>query len=523
MRGTFLTGHVCALFLVICLLGGSPARGQDSEGNPFKHLLNSENYRKRLEALMPRFEEILEEAKSECPELGIQATGVLPGSLADRSGVIEGDVITRVDGRGMWDRLAPLTDEDTQFEFFNPQKGLVTAEAEPGKYGIYNQLYERPDLFYLRNSEQRNPEWDCEVTMGIHLRETDPLLAESAWYHAFEKGYQPDLLSHYMLLEFGYLRQERDPEIPGEFLKQIAAAERKNPGTSRALLPAISKSLLSCGSMQIMEQLKTAYPELPWTDGEIAKLKSFIGSGIPGGEKTLLERATALRGELVTKQIISTMKPHEEKRVAPFAFLRGRTINVGVGKYWQGEGTFREGKLKNFHLQSWVRMRRKHNETPFSNAFRLEIIEAGKGPFARSERYKHTGYPGSMQLLKMVLHSSEKFPETKMELSSSSVEPVLTYLRFPFFVPKAPHEEEGGNESESDPLAGLDKPRPKEADPFKIDIIRLENEVGLYVNEYCYIHMPCDSAVESVRILCHASGMDIAFGSFDVWALNLAE
>jgi len=504
---------------IIIFAGIFPLTAQEQE-NPFRDLLNTETYQKRLEELRPRFAELEEEAASGLPAIGLEVVDIVDGGQADRAGVSEGDILMALDDQRLWGVVPMIRKDEMQIVTFHRLgEGTETFEVTPDKLGTSTLSFYRPEMAYLQNSAKRNDQWDLEVTMGIALRDENPILAETAWHYAMEKGYPEDVYSRYFKTLFAFNRQKVTQTELREFVESVSSLKEEAEGF---LLPGLGSFLGATRSPDLMEALLSANgATMPWTGEELEILSQWDrGNPEPDGA-ALLARAKTLHGKNITRSIQSTLKKHQEKPYRPFAFPPGYTHKVSAGRYRLMEGAPPEsqGKLKNVHVHAVVTTRALGRHSHWMNAFRVAVVDNGKGPFERSQRYKDTGIKASARLIYASVNCSKRTPVPYLNVGGGT-EPRWLIRDLPLEFPEVPGEQKAEEQAEYDPLAGLNQLKVQPAKAFSFDLIRLNGEVAFYINDFCYVHYPCDPEIDDVKVHMHICGLEMKFDEFNIWRLK---
>ncbi|WP_010585933.1 PDZ domain-containing protein [Schlesneria paludicola] len=167
-----------------------------AEAPVFRNQLPPDIFQQRSRMVLERLGDLSKLTASPIPDRGVRITRVLPDSQAITWNLKPDDLITKIDSIELWGGSLPNTTAQRKVTIFRcAENRSQTMKAEPGKIGILTGLHWRPELTYLRNKSSRNPKWDEFVVVGAHSCQSDPDLAETAWFHAVEAGYRPDGLS----------------------------------------------------------------------------------------------------------------------------------------------------------------------------------------------------------------------------------------------------------------------------------------------------------------------------------------
>ena len=176
---------------------GDPIEWRAPSARPtFRKLLVKKDYRDRFDAALKEIGGFAKLKKSRAPVVGFRIDSVLPDSQATRLGIKAGDVLIAIDKKRLWTmRRFGERDSRRRLEYYSKAADANrTVTLRPGKLGIRQSRHYRPELRFAR-SHDRVPKWADAVLVGIARRFSDPDLAETAWHHAIDGGYQPDRLS----------------------------------------------------------------------------------------------------------------------------------------------------------------------------------------------------------------------------------------------------------------------------------------------------------------------------------------
>ena len=511
-----LFGRGWLFALIIVFAGIFPLTAQEQE-NPFRDLFNSETYQKRLHELIPRFEKAEEEAALGMPAAGKEVVRVVVGGQAEKAGVSVGDIFTKLDDQLLWGGVPWFRTEEVQkATFFRPGKGEYSFDVtSPELVGIREVPFYRPEIYYLRTRKKRSPEWDRDVAMGMILHEENPTLAETAWHQAVEKGYPQDEITKYFSTLFAFNRQRAHYSDMREFVETMADAEEVDP----AFLPGLLTFLVATHSTDLIETLVRKNPaKIPWTIQEAKSLNEWWQADTRRklDASALLTRSKLARKENVKWRLVSTSKEHQEKPYRPFAFPLRHVFEVGAGKYWSFNANS-SIPLKNVHIRGVARARLTGRDPNWLNTFWVAIGNNGPGQYPKDVRYQPRGLRASARLaiFGFVFPNDASLPDL---LVAGGMEPRWEIQRFPVDIPEIPQEtvEENEDGLQSELLIEVER----EGRAFSFDVIRLENQVAVFVNDYCYLYYPCDPEIDDVFISMFMSGVEVRFDEFDIWRLE---
>lgn len=167
-----------------------------AEAPAFRDLLSAEVFQERSRVFLEQLGDFSKLAASNIPDHAVRIVGIVPDGQAAPWNLKPGDLITKIDTFDLWGGHLPNWGKSRKVTLYRfADNRTVNVKAEGGRMGIFMGSHWRPELTYLRTTGLRNPKWDHFVVVGAAARDSDPELAEAAWFRAMEAGYLPDGLS----------------------------------------------------------------------------------------------------------------------------------------------------------------------------------------------------------------------------------------------------------------------------------------------------------------------------------------
>lgn len=188
----------------------SPPRPHDAAGDPMDwnppadspalHAhYDDEEYAKRVKAARAQIN--LDALRNPGrPVGGVLVQDVLPASQAQKLGITAGDILMSIDGVPIGshgddeDINAARNGQSQQLALWSARSGQRTVTIEAGKIGVRCYTGRRLAEGYARSS-QRDPRWDEAMLVASSTYMSDPLLAETALFHARQAGFAGQLFT----------------------------------------------------------------------------------------------------------------------------------------------------------------------------------------------------------------------------------------------------------------------------------------------------------------------------------------
>jgi hypothetical protein len=221
----------------------------------FRQMLKMEEFDKRFEAARGKLPAVEELEKNPGPAFGLEVEKIVSGSQAEELGLVVGDVIVGLDGKGVWTdaQFAQMRMNEVQeLSVIRPGQGKArSVKLKAGPLGIVGRTYSHPELAYMRG-EKRSKRWDDLVRVALATCSSDPILAEMAMSAAIRRDYPQGWTSDFVglvvnaeqgrareAMEFLYF-MEKEPgaqerPVPYELVYRAAMADFKLPQALVAL------------------------------------------------------------------------------------------------------------------------------------------------------------------------------------------------------------------------------------------------------------------------------------------------
>ena len=163
----------------------------------FRERLVGEAYQTRARLVLNELGDLKSLEQSPIPDHGIRVARINGDGQAITLKLQEGDILTKIDQIDLWGGAIPNQGARRKVSVFEATtKKLRSVNAEPGRFGIDLASHWRPELTYLRSKERRNTKWDEFVVVGCRCIDSDPDVAETAWFNALKAGYKRDELAN---------------------------------------------------------------------------------------------------------------------------------------------------------------------------------------------------------------------------------------------------------------------------------------------------------------------------------------
>ncbi len=523
-----------------------------AEENPFQNLLDDFSYQKALGRMTVTLLEAEELAKSKMPTTGARVAKIAPGYQAINLGIRTGSILDELDKQKLWGNV-PWNERrsDSQLLLINPEKLRKAFTVAPGIVGLRYVEHYRPELFYIRRETEQGTLWYEHAMVGAMHWEADPKLGETAWHKAIEAGYPQDAYSDY----FAALFAQHRPDGAGKELDRFMARFGPTEKIPNVYLPRLTYLLASTGNLKHLKRLsKQEGDNFPWLKTDLSKLNKW-SRGKPLPETSLLERAKALHGKRVTEKLKTFAQPMAGVITKPLPdfFTKvpskiSQPSGSGSMKLFFGQ----ELLLNNIHLSADITVECKIRDKEYGSHMTFFFEEQYPNRYQPPQPTKSnptidsliTGIPTRTRYPKdQSSHYPTKFryPQTEplsfkqvltfglvynvnsdvpaLHISGSQTEALLRQ--------RSPHlsmsRAGGADESwdlQHEELSQRRLDEIQELRTMKVDMVRLGNEAGIYLNGVCYYHMPVGSLDNGIAIGYKLSGVDVTFSNFSVWKLR---
>ena len=459
-------------------------------GNPFRELLNEQTYEDEKARMKQSFEQTAKLSVAGMPLTGAEVFAVRPDTPAANAGLRSGDVIYRIEnqvlwGESLWSRRSK---RDQQFYSISLDRGKNTFWLPPGPTGIVHRPYNRIDLAYLKLRGNRSPKWDKDVVLACLKWQSDAALAETAWHRAINSGYSPDVLSAYFAAVFKMQQPGGAEAETSEFLAYFKSAGVVPNMFVQGLLPLLSAN----GRVaDLSDSVTQRSPHFPWTADDIVRLQDWQKSG------------AAFAGSLldVKKKDISAELQHLSGDLSGMPYVAAATTRVAPGSL-QSESFGLARPLKNTHLQMRLKLRTSGDHAAIPSALRLSVVKRDQSAAKRPVRYPAVRpYHDIRMVSAAFLAGGNDGRHDRLSMSSSGLE--ATWSAW---------SRDAEVLAEYDVHARLELDRPDahlggDHEFVTLDLVRLENEVAVYLNGACYLRLPADASVDDVAFDLQRSGV----------------
>lgn len=471
--------------------------------NPFRQLLSTKDFEDNKRQLADEVETVGQLTVNGMPLDGAEIVTVPAGGAAEREGLRIQDVITRA---GRWEAwggqpLLRMPNRKQQIFLIRPEGGKkMNYWAEPGDLGVQTRIYNRPEIAFLRGTSNRSPDWDRDLVAAMLSWRRDPVFAETAWHFAVEKGCDVDLLGAYFAAIFRAQWQDKSGQVDASidrFVSHFESVEKIPTVFLSGLVPVLAAQ----GRLDELAALsKIRSPNFPWSPAVFERMKEWrSGKGPPA--PSLLGAGD--EGKDITAELIRFV-----------GSSAGGEFKVDATSY-VAEGEFKletfgvERPLKNVHLRWVFQIETISRSTGRPAALRLAITRRDTSRSRPPVRYKPIPPFHDVRLVSAALLGKNDGGESRLQLSSSGVEAAWQMWTRQLAFPR-PNVFVLRNE--------LDRPDLDlaAARTNQLDLIRVDGEVGVWLNGVPCLQMPVDPAIEDVRFHLHQSGAVLNTQEFKV-------
>ncbi len=483
-------GPIFALLVAktaLTLSGNSSACAAE---NSFRDLLSEERYEEEKARMKQQFEWAAQLSVAKMPLTGAEVFLVRPDTPAANAGLKSGDVIYRIENQTLWGESLwirrPIRDQ--QFYAVSPDKGKLTFWVPPGPIGVVHRPFNRIDLAYLKLRTNRSAKWDKDVVLACLKWQTDAALAETAWHRAIDNGYSPDLLSDYFAAVFKMQQVGGAEAETTKFLSHFKSAAV----VPTMFVPGLLPLLTSTGRIDALSDLSThRSPVFPWTPDDIVRLQAWqkAGAAFPG---SLVE---------VKKKEITGELQHLSGDLSGMPYGAATSARVAPGSL-ESESFGLARPLKNAHLKIRLKLRTSGDHAAIPSALRLSIVKRDQSAAKRPVRYPAVRpYHDARMVSAAFLAGGNDGTDDRLSMSSSGLE--ATWSAWSRNI-------EVLAEFDVHARAELDRPDARlggDHEFVTLDLIRLENEVAVYLNGASYLRLPVDPTVDDVSFDLQRSGV----------------
>jgi hypothetical protein len=493
---TFVTGWLMALCPNVTVAQDDAAVGAaGKKANPFRQLLSPKDYEDAKRQLRDDIETVGKLMVSGMPLDGAQIVAVPTGGVADQAGLRNDDVIYRAGRWEVWGGQPPLRMQNRKQQIFavRPEDGKkLDYWAEPGALGVRIRIYNRPEIAFLRGRGNRSPDWDRDLVAAMLAYRSDPAFAETAWHLAVERGCEVDRLGAY----FAAIFRAQWPDDAGQvdaaidrFVGHFESVEKIPSVFLTGLVPLLAAR----GRIEDLAALShVRSPNFPWRPAVFEKMREWR----PGGgslSPLLLSQSGASKGKDITRELVRFVGG-----AAQGEFRIEATEHVGAGAF-KLETFGLERPLKNAHLRWVFQIESITRPEGRPAALRLAIIRGDTSRSRPPVRFPAIPPFHDVRLVAVALLGKSDEGDSRLELSSSGVEAAWQMWTRQLAFPK-PNVFVLRTELDR-PDADLAASRTNE-----LDLIRIDGEVGVWLNGTPCLQLPVDPAIDDVRFHLHLSG-----------------
>ncbi|MFK5921095.1 MAG: hypothetical protein QM496_02880 [Verrucomicrobiota bacterium] len=487
--------------------------------SPFRELISGAEYREKMQVADSRLE------AADCyglaadlsnPAVGIKLLAIPRGSNAERAGIEKGSIIVK---RGEWKSWAKFThmisiNEPYIAQLVNPSGKVEEVEMEPGYFDAPYAKVHRLDVAYLRGEiGTSRVRWDRHILVACFYRKDDPAFAETALYHAVKSGYQEDAFTDFLRTIIKMNTGEGPAQDMERFLSHFEGKD-----IPWVYIPPLHNVLAVTGRIDFMQRIvEEAGDNCIYDNAVIKQFLEWTEGAVKWPEGSLLDRAKANRGESITGIFDSARRMGGRVFPAP-AIDEKLEIKTAPGSYYHTEYTS-ENIPQNFHYHIKAKMVATGLHRRWATRFRVSIADlySEQEPIPPDLRFPKTSNPFVYQFMNLNIGSN--FYNTVVDTVGNSLPGMILnrqeVVSIPFIDrPALPENLQIRFKNEKSKYT-------KEPQAVDIDLIRYHNEMGIYVNGICFLHLPTDpEPTRKIDFNIHAVGLNMTIEQQQVWALE---
>ncbi len=490
-----------------------------SPNNPFRELYSREEYDKRTEAADKFADEAIRlAAETNYPTTGLKFTSIVEGANIDKAGVQKGSILYQRGDRKSWARYLPYRVAMPGLynaHFYGPDGNEQPVDLEPGLFGARISRVYRPDIAYLRNEiGKRDPKWDRYLIIAGASYSSNAKLTETALHHAIEAGYRQDALTDFFQVLFKTFSREGPVKEMEKFLSHFEGKE-----IPWVYVPPLQRVLLVTGRIDFMQRIaEQAGDNCAFDAPVLEKFRQWTEGQTKWPEESLLDRAVAKRGDSIAD--IFTSSRREGSKLYPADPVDGALrYSTPPGSSFHIE--FVSDKMPhNIHFHTTLKLKATGIDRKWQTKFRIDwayLYPDGK-KLPVNPRFPSTMY---WTPARRFLHLSlgKVYSNSVLEVSALSLPGYTLTHETPLFIPfvKYPILPEflvERFEESKDILAAEPK-------TMEIDMIRYHNEIGIFIDGICYLHLPTNPhPSKKIDLNMRSQGMNVAVEKQDVWELR---
>lgn len=428
-------------------------------------------------------------ADTDEPAFGMRIEAVTPGSQAETIGLKPGDFIFQVGTRAMrgfvdWRREG----EETLFFCRDGKKGTATIQS--GLIGVNFVESFRPQIAYLRGEIGRaDPRWDEATVTALSLLASDPESALKHWEAVKALDYPADELDAFVRA-FASWRLGRNVPVREAY----AAVDGEFKTMPRLYAAFLEDMAYATGQIDLLRSLHLADPDSSKVNAAHLKTWDTL-SAKPVQARKLLDLAKRLRDRDLVPELVPLGGEDSPKWAERLEKLRTKgSFAPSAGRYQTTKLRFPEG-VADYHLSLSCQLFVWDFHERWSSTVRLGVFSpTGEGNRLGNRVLAELGVSADRYIGTRI--SSRGGYDAQSHYHNLSGKPIPVK----------------GGEKEGDPL--------KMSGAFRIDLVRLGNEVAAYCDGIPYCHLPIDPASPSAELHWFASGISARVNRFEAWSLK---
>jgi len=488
--------------LSLCLPFGWITAGSAQDPEPlFRTIVESAEYAEALSDYREQIDEAGKLAATNLPTTGTKIGSVVPGSTADRLGIVPGMILTSLNGEPTnWSLRWKDRTGDSEAVFYTADGQEIRHSVPPGLLGVNKYKYFRPELSLIRaNKGSQDEAWYPHAILGALAAETNPVLAETAWAMAMKEGYREDIHSDYFAAAFALHRPGKLGPALDRFLARCGT-----PGDVPLWSQEVVVGLLAAEGRiddlaRIMGQ-KEAYRI--WSDDDLKRLQSLTTTPPP---------------------FIAEMDPLAYVASRPFRFLNSEmelidAYDAGWRRsgdrtpfsspmaaisrppgYFARTGMRHDSEVKNFH----VRLDLARLGVAGHHKKYMELAEVTLVSNSESAGSLRDGSPPDENVLARTIIGYVETAPDEVKMPSFNFTASNTPSRW--YMNSAPYRT---------PITMADRRTGYGFENLVIDLFRIEREVFVYINGTRYLRMPIAEDQGNPGVFIQCIGTSIFFNEF---------
>lgn len=428
-------------------------------------------------------------AETDEPAFGMRIEAITPGSQAETIGLEPGDFIYQVGDRAMrgfvdWKREG----EETLFFCREGRKGTATIQS--GLIGVNFVESFRPQIAYLRGEiGSADSRWDETAVAALSVLATDPDNALKQWEAVKALDYPADELDAFVRA-FASWRLGRNAPVREAY----AAVDGEFKTMPRLYAALLEDMAYATGQIDLLRSLHEADPDSSKVNAAHLKTWETI-SAKPLQARKLLDLAKRLRDRDLVPELMPLDGEDSPKWAERLEKLRTKgSFSPSAGRYQTTKLRFPEG-VADYHISLSCQLFVWNFHERWSSTVRLGVYSpTAEGKRLGNRVLAELGVSADRYIGARI--SSRGGYDTKSRYHNLSGKPIPAK----------------GGEKEDEPL--------KMSKVFRIELVRLGNEVAAYCDGIPYCHLPIDSASPTAELHWFASGISARVNRFEAWSLK---